>query len=138
MKRKHGIQTGALAGALALVVIAGAPPATARAGWRANPAAVPVFPAPPAPKMRAGELCLWTGGGFRGESWCWNPGNGYLHVPSALHDNVGSFASDVEGCFINWIHPPDIKETRAVRRGQFSRFYTSDFGGKIDAVAPVC
>ncbi|MFC4121899.1 hypothetical protein [Nonomuraea zeae] len=87
---------------------------------------------------RAGDICLYTGRDFSGASWCWNPANGYVDVPPALHDNVGSFQAHANGCFINWIHVPDRKETRVVRDGDYRRVYKDDFGGKIDAVAPGC
>jgi hypothetical protein len=87
---------------------------------------------------RAGDICLWSGQDFTGASWCWNPGNGYVDVPPALHDNVGSFMAHADGCFINWIHVPDRKETRVVRNGDYRKVYKNDFGGKIDAVAPGC
>ncbi|WP_345570066.1 peptidase inhibitor family I36 protein [Nonomuraea rosea] len=92
----------------------------------------------PAAGMRAGDICLWSGRDYTGASWCWNPGNGYVDVPPALHDNVGSFQAHANGCFINWIHVPDRKETRVVRDGDYRRVYKDDFGGKIDAVAPGC
>ncbi|GII62556.1 hypothetical protein Skr01_26410 [Sphaerisporangium krabiense] len=85
-----------------------------------------------------GDICLWSGKDYTGSSWCWNPGNGYVDVPPALHDNVGSFKADADGCFINWIHVPDRKETRVVRKGDYRKVYKNDFGGKIDAVAPRC
>ncbi|MEU8272321.1 peptidase inhibitor family I36 protein, partial [Sphaerisporangium sp. NPDC049002] len=73
-----------------------------------------------APENRGpGDICLWAGRDYTGASWCWNPGNGYVDVPSALHDNVGSFQADADGCFINWIHVPDKKETRVVRKGDY-------------------
>ncbi|GAA3651262.1 hypothetical protein GCM10022224_012700 [Nonomuraea antimicrobica] len=115
----HRTRAAALAGAIALVTLAcTTPPATAQA--------------------RAGDICLWSGRNYSGAHWCWNPGNGYVDVPPALHDNVGSFQAHADGCFINWIHVPDRKETRIVRNGDYRRVYDNDFGGKIDAVAPRC
>ncbi|KAB8193313.1 hypothetical protein FH608_022285 [Nonomuraea phyllanthi] len=111
-----------LTGAVGLAVLACATPALA-----ATPSAA-----------RAGDICLWSGRDYTGASWCWNPGNGYVDVPPALHDNVGSFQADAAGCFINWIHVPDRKETRVVRDGDYRRVYKNDFGGRIDAVAPRC
>ncbi|MFF0768087.1 peptidase inhibitor family I36 protein [Nonomuraea wenchangensis] len=94
--------------------------------------------AAPAAAARAGDICLYTGRNFSGASWCWNPGNGYVDVPSALHDNVGSFRAGADGCFINWITVPTRKETRVVRNGDYRTVYDNDFGAKIDAVAPQC
>ncbi len=94
--------------------------------------------ATPAAQAKAGDICMWSGRDFKGASWCWNPGNGYVDLPPALHDNVGSFRAGADGCFINWIHVPDRKETRVVRNGDFRHVYDNDFGRKIDAVAPTC
>ncbi|RCG30440.1 hypothetical protein DQ384_14010 [Sphaerisporangium album] len=113
----------AAAGAAGIVLVAFAAPAPASAG---------------APAGRAGDICLWSGKDYTGASWCWNPGNGYVDVPPALHDNVGSFRAQADGCFINWIHVPDNKEVRVVRNGDYRKVYKNDFGGKIDAVAPRC
>ncbi|GAB1819107.1 peptidase inhibitor family I36 protein [Herbidospora sp. RD11066] len=92
----------------------------------------------PAAQARTGDICMWSGRDFKGASWCWNPGNGYVDMPPALHDNVGSFRADSDGCFINWIHVPDRKETRVVRSGDFRHAYDNDFGAKIDAVSTQC
>ncbi|MEQ4722913.1 peptidase inhibitor family I36 protein [Nonomuraea sp. B19D2] len=120
----HGMRIATVTGAIALTIVACAAPATA---------------APePAARAAAGDICLWSGRDYTGASWCWNPGNGYVDVPPALHDNVGSFIAHANGCFINWIHVPDNKETRVVRDGDYRRVYKNDFGGKIDAVAPTC
>ncbi|MFI7632825.1 peptidase inhibitor family I36 protein [Nonomuraea sp. NPDC049400] len=119
----HGMRIATVTGAIALTIVACAAPATAA-------------PEPAAPA--AGDICLWSGRDYTGASWCWNPGNGYVDVPPALHDNVGSFIAHANGCFINWIHVPDRKETRVVRDGDYRRVYKNDFGGKIDAVAPTC
>ncbi|MEO3798234.1 peptidase inhibitor family I36 protein [Nonomuraea sp. B10E15] len=113
--------TTALTTAVGLVLVAGAVPAAAAPG-----------------SSRAGDICLWSGRNYTGASWCWNPGNGYVDVPPALHDNVGSFRAHAAGCFINWIHVPTRKETRIVRNGDYRRVYDNDFGGRIDAVAPRC
>ncbi|MFG1611371.1 peptidase inhibitor family I36 protein [Nonomuraea wenchangensis] len=94
--------------------------------------------AAPASAARAGDICLYTGRNFSGAHWCWNPGNGYVDVPPALHDNVGSFRAQANGCFINWITVPTRKETRVVRNGDYRTVYDNDFGAKIDAVAPQC
>ncbi|MFC3979927.1 peptidase inhibitor family I36 protein [Streptosporangium jomthongense] len=115
----------ATVGALGLIALACATPASA---------AVPTSTT----TATAGDICLWSGRNYTGASWCWNPGNGYVDVPPALHDNVGSFRAQANGCFINWIHVPDRKETRVVRSGDYRRVYDNDFGGKIDAVAPSC
>ncbi|MER7208329.1 peptidase inhibitor family I36 protein [Streptosporangium sp. NPDC000239] len=112
-------------GALGLIALACATPASA---------AVPTSTT----TATAGDICLWSGRNYTGASWCWNPGNGYVDVPPALHDNVGSFRAQANGCFINWIHVPDRRETRVVRSGDYRRVYDNDFGGKIDAVAPSC
>jgi hypothetical protein len=86
----------------------------------------------------AGDICLWSGSDYTGASWCWNPGNGYVDVPPALHDNVGSFRASADGCFIDWIHVPDRKDVRVIRAGDYRKVYKNDFGGRIDAVAPRC
>jgi hypothetical protein len=87
---------------------------------------------------RAGDICLYTGANYSGRWWCWRPGNGYVDVPPYLHDNVGSFVARANGCFINWISVPHHKQTRRVLNGDYRRDYKSDFGGKIDAIAPTC
>ncbi|MEU6719144.1 hypothetical protein ABZ897_47430 [Nonomuraea sp. NPDC046802] len=119
-----GTRIATVMGALALAMLASAMPATASTASSSA--------------HRAGDICLWTGKDFSGSSWCWNPGNGYVDVPPALHDNVGSFMAHADGCFINWISVPDRKETRVVRNGDYRKVYKNDFGGKIDAVAPRC
>ncbi|MDX3102304.1 peptidase inhibitor family I36 protein [Nonomuraea angiospora] len=121
----RGMRIASVTGSVALAILACAAPATAAAP-------------PAAGSARAGDICLWSGRDYTGSSWCWNPGNGYVDVPPALHDNVGSFTAHADGCFINWIHVPDRKETRVVRDGDYRRVYKDDFGGKIDAVAPRC
>uniref|UniRef100_A0AAU2JXB7 Uncharacterized protein n=1 Tax=Streptomyces sp. NBC_00049 TaxID=2903617 RepID=A0AAU2JXB7_9ACTN len=55
-------------------------------------------------------------------------------MPAFLHENVGSFVSNAEACFINW----SPKETRAIRKGDYRIRYTSDFGGRIDGVGKLC
>ncbi|MFG1707849.1 peptidase inhibitor family I36 protein [Nonomuraea sp. M3C6] len=121
----RGTRIATAAGAIGLVILACAAPVSAAA--------------PQAPAVsRAGDICLWSDSDYTGASWCWNPGNGYVDVPPALHDNVGSFTAHADGCFINWIHVPDRKETRVVRDGDYRKVYKDDFGGKIDAVAPSC
>ncbi|MEV4113329.1 peptidase inhibitor family I36 protein [Nonomuraea sp. NPDC049695] len=118
----RGMRIATGAGAIALAMVACAAPATAAA-----------------PASRAsGDICLWSGRDYSGASWCWSPDHGYVDVPPALHDNVGSFIAHADGCFINWISVPDRKETRVVRDGDYRRVYKDDFGGKIDAVAPNC
>ncbi|MCK2218789.1 peptidase inhibitor family I36 protein [Actinomadura sp. ATCC 31491] len=101
-------------------------------------AALTLCSAPAAAAARAGDICLYSGRNYTGASWCWNPGNGYVDVPPALHDNVASFRAGANGCFINWIQVPNRKETRVVRDGDYRSVYDNDFGGKIDAVAPTC
>ncbi|MEV7007501.1 peptidase inhibitor family I36 protein [Streptosporangium sp. NPDC051022] len=125
----HGTRIATAAAAIGFALLACAVPASAapRAASQGAPAS-----------SAAGDICLWSGRDFTGASWCWNPGNGYVDVPPALHDNVGSFKAQANGCFINWIHVPDRKETRVVRSGDYRRVYDNDFGGKIDAVAPSC
>ncbi|WP_220040189.1 peptidase inhibitor family I36 protein [Nonomuraea aridisoli] len=114
----NGMRIAAAAGATALAMLTFAAPASAAA--------------------RAGDICMWSQRDYKGASWCWNPGNGYVDVPPALHDNVGSFRAEAAGCFINWIRPGSQKETRVVRNGDYRRVYDNDFGGRIDAVAPRC
>ncbi|MFD0885535.1 peptidase inhibitor family I36 protein [Streptosporangium algeriense] len=120
----------ATAGALGLTLLACATPASATSHTPAKGASTA--------SAAAGDICLWSGRDYTGASWCWNPGNGYVDVPPALHDNVGSFRAQANGCFINWIRVPDRKETRVVRNGDYRKVYDNDFGGKIDAVAPSC
>ncbi|WP_214416048.1 hypothetical protein [Sphaerisporangium fuscum] len=130
--RRIGAATG-VAGLAMVVLTAPALAAPAAAAHVRGPAVVQ------AGKAGAGDICLYSRRDYKGASWCWNPGNGYVDVPPALHDNVGSFQADADGCFINWINVPENrKETRVVRKGDYRRVYDNDFGGKIDAVAPSC
>nr|WP_063817886.1 peptidase inhibitor family I36 protein [Herbidospora sakaeratensis] len=95
--------------------------------------------AAPAAQATPGDICMFSGREYKGSSWCWNPGDGYVDVPPALHDNVGSFRATSDGCFVNWIEVPSKKETRVVRGGDFRKVYDDrDFGAKVDAVAPKC
>jgi hypothetical protein len=124
------VRIATIAGAIGLGTTAYTPSTTAAA--RASGPRTAVAAA------RSGDICLWSRRDYKGASWCWNPGNGYVDVPPALHDHVGSFQADADGCFINWIHVPDRKETRTVRKGDYRKVYDNDFGAKIDAVAPRC
>ncbi|WP_406503114.1 peptidase inhibitor family I36 protein [Streptomyces sp. NBC_00212] len=90
--------------------------------------------APATPSCTDGSICFYTGARYNGQSWEWVAKDGYHDMPAAFHDNVGSFVSSADGCFINW----DPKETRPVHKGDSRIDYNSDFGGRIDGVGQVC
>ncbi|MCX2734293.1 hypothetical protein OOZ19_28960 [Saccharopolyspora sp. NFXS83] len=69
---------------------------------------------------------------YGGQKWCWAPEEGPRNLPSALHDHVGSFEALNDGCFIS----ESPRDSRRVFDGDVRREYLSDFGAKIDFVAP--
>ncbi|MFJ8034747.1 peptidase inhibitor family I36 protein [Streptomyces sp. NPDC096032] len=86
------------------------------------------------PACPGGSICFYTGSNFGGSSWEWTANSGYHDLPEALHDHVGSFVANTDGCLINW----QPKETRLVHNGDYRINYTTDFGGRVDGVGTTC
>jgi hypothetical protein len=81
-----------------------------------------------------GEICFWRDKNYSGTPWRWTPESGYRDMPSYLHDHVYSFKANAHGCFIDW----DPQEKRQVNPGDYAMVYNTNFGKRIDAVAPNC
>ncbi|MCG5214220.1 hypothetical protein [Streptosporangium sp. KLBMP 9127] len=71
---------------------------------------------------------------YSGTPWRWTRASGYRDMPSNLHDHVYSFYANTNGCFIDW----NPQEKRTVNSGDYAQAYDTNFGRRIDAIAPNC
>ncbi|GLW09751.1 hypothetical protein Misp01_48800 [Microtetraspora sp. NBRC 13810] len=123
---------GRIATAMIAIALSGAvaAPAQAVTGDSAEQAALKRAAA----ACGSGEICLWRDRNYSGTPWRWTPGSGYRDMPSYLHDHVYSFYANARGCFIDW----NPQEKRPVNPGDYAKAYDTNFGRRIDAIAPNC
>ncbi|MEU7942464.1 peptidase inhibitor family I36 protein [Microbispora bryophytorum] len=81
----------------------------------------------------SGEICLWREKNYNGVPWRWSPSDGTRALPRNMLNHVYSFYASASGCFID-----SGGERRRVSPGHFSRVYNTNFGTKVDTIAPFC
>ncbi|KAN0041489.1 hypothetical protein ACTFIV_004030 [Dictyostelium citrinum] len=81
-----------------------------------------------------GQVYLFTSWDFKGECHIYNISQGYLSLPDGFHNNVQSFISGADVCFVKW-YP---NEQYQITAGESHRNYAAltNFGQRMDAIIP--
>ncbi|KAN0025033.1 hypothetical protein ACTFIV_009444 [Dictyostelium citrinum] len=81
-----------------------------------------------------GQVYLFTSWDFQGERYVYNISQGYLSLPDKFHNNVQSFISGADVCFVKW-YPI---EQYQITSGESHRNYAAltNFGQRMDAIIP--
>ncbi|KAN0031392.1 hypothetical protein ACTFIV_005256 [Dictyostelium citrinum] len=78
------------------------------------------------------QVIFFTHSNFQGEKFIYNISMGYVELPNKFHNNVGSFISGTNVCFIKW----DPLQQHQIYTHRINKDYFSNnkFGSRIDGV----
>ncbi|KAN0024970.1 hypothetical protein ACTFIV_009379 [Dictyostelium citrinum] len=81
-----------------------------------------------------GQVFIFSSWDFQGERYVYNISQGYLSLPDGLRNNVQSFISGADVCFVKW-YP---SEQYQITAGESHRNYAAltNFGQRMDAIIP--